>query len=106
MQFERGREINRTIGIGKFRDSIKVSDIYHMRHENAKWGTYAIFENEKLKILALEALCGPDPFPISIDTTRIAFRIGKKIKEFYELEGEKIEYKREIYQLPVLHIEL
>lgn len=102
MRFERGKETREVLKIGKFRDCIFVKEIYHTRHKNAKYGTYAKFRKEKNALKNLEKVCGLR-FPITMtDILHIAFRTEDGIKDLFEMEGAKIVYKNKIYKLPNL----
>ena len=110
MNFERNRETFETLKIGKFRDSIRVTEIYHTRHKNAKYGTFAKFKTEKKALDALLRICckkdSKSVNQMLSDALYIAFKTPDGIKDLFEMEGAKIEYKGELYQLPKLSIDL
>ena len=108
--FERGKEAYETLKIGKFRDCIRVTEIYHTQHKNAKYGTYAKFKSEKKALNVLLRLCCiKESKSINImisDVLYVAFKTPDGIKDIFEMDGAKIEYKGELYHLPKLSIEI
>jgi len=107
MNFERGKDIYEALKIGKFSDCIPVTGLLHTNHENAKYGTYAVFKTEKEALDALnKCIKVGHNAPVPVQDFNIVFKTAEGYQDFFELEGKKIVYKKKVYELPILHVNI
>lgn len=106
--FERGKDVKEALKVGKFRDCIKVYQVYHRNHDNAKYGTHCLFNSVEEEIKALEVMesfSDPAVTNIPYEKVNLTFKTDKGLQCVFELEGNKIVYRNRIYKLPTLHVE-